>query len=451
MDSKRVVIVGCSGTGALAAIMLKKLDPDYRVTIVREPNEEGLLTRCACPYICCGEVLVNPSYKDDNIFTSRGIELVNAKAEAVDRQKKSVITADGQMFPYGKLVLATGAQPVRPPIKGVDLPGVFTLRTSGDAYSILNWMNRNRVDDAALIGGGAIGIEIAYLTAKKGIRLALIEMLDHVLQKALDPDMSKQVEDYMAGKGIAMYLGHQVVEIEGKDKSEKVKLASGTEINADMVIISAGAKPRTELAMGASLEIGELGLKVNKYLQTSDPDIYAAGDVIEYPSFITGKSILGQLRPNAVIGGRIIARNILGHQVEYPPFVNGFATKFFEKSIAGTGITETEAESEGIPVHSILQTADSQHSMMINRKQYVVKLIFRKDNGKIIGGQIVSDSDQPIKNIDAITVAIRSNWTASQLATLRCAGQPELSPDPGREPIALAAVEAEMALAKLRN
>ena len=188
--------------------------------------------------------------------------------------------------------------------------------------------------------------------------------------------------------------------------------------------------------------MGKLGLKVNSYLQTSNPDIYSAGDLIEYPSHITGKPILGQLRPNAVIGGRIIAKNILGNKIEYPLLINSFATKFFDKSIAGTGITEESAKAAGINVVCSLQSATNMHSMMKEKKNYTVKLIFNKENKKIIGGQIVSDTKEPIKSIDVITVAIRSGWTAMDLATLRCAGQPELSPDPGREPIALAADEA---------
>lgn len=189
--------------------------------------------------------------------------------------------------------------------------------------------------------------------------------------------------------------------------------------------------------------MGKLGLKVNSYLQTSDPDIYSAGDLIEYPSYITGKPIRGQLRPNAVIGGRVIAKNILGYNIEYPPLINSFATKFFEKSIAGTGITESEAGNNGINVVSAVQSSSSQHSMMRGRKPYVIKLIFNKKDKRIIGGQIVSDSECPVKHIDTIAVAIRAGWNSLDLSTLRCAGQPELSPDPGMEPIALAAESIE--------
>ncbi|MCK4852523.1 MAG: FAD-dependent oxidoreductase, partial [Candidatus Omnitrophica bacterium] len=138
---KKVVAIGCSGCGALAALSVKKLDPSLDVTIIRESEEKGLLTRCATPYICCGNVMVDSSYKDDSVFTEKGIKLVNVRAVGIDRGAKVVTTADGSTYSYDKLILATGAKPVIPPVSGVNLPGVFTLRTSGDAVDILNWIN----------------------------------------------------------------------------------------------------------------------------------------------------------------------------------------------------------------------------------------------------------------------------------------------------------------------
>ncbi len=440
---EKVVVIGCSGAGALAARMLKSLEPSVDVTIIREEEEQGLLTRCATPYICFGHVLTDPSYKDDSIFTKAGINLVNVRAVSIDRERKTVTTADGKDYSYDRLVLATGAKSIIPPISGTDLSGVFTLRTSGSAVNILHWLNTHRVRSAVLIGGGAISIEIAYLAAQHGIKITLVEMLKHKLPNALDTDMSEGVESYMKEQGIDLRLSEQVKTINGNSKVEGCLLASGEKISADMVIICAGAEPRSELAQKAGLEIGKLGLKVNSYLQTSDPDIYSAGDIIEYPSYITGKPIRGQLRPNAVIGGRVVAKNILGYGLEFPLLINSFATKFFDKSIAGTGITESEAVNEGIDVISAVQSSASKHSMMRGRKPYTVKLIFGKKDKKIIGGQIVSDSECPVKHIDTIAVTIRAGWTALELTTLRCAGQPELSPDPGMEPIALAAETIE--------
>jgi pyruvate/2-oxoglutarate dehydrogenase complex dihydrolipoamide dehydrogenase (E3) component len=209
-----------------------------------------------------------------------------------------------------------------------------------------------------------------------------------------------------------------------------------------MVIVSGGVRPNTDLAKNAGLEIGEFGLKVDEYLQTSDPNIYAAGDLIEYKNFVTGKPSAGRLRPNAVIGGRLVAKNILGYKLKYPAFINSFATKFFDKSIAGAGITESHAAENGIETITAQQSSISKHSMMKGRKPYTVKLIFDKESKKVIGGQIISDDPSPVKHIDVIALAIRNEMTALDLTTIRCAGQPELSPDPGIEPISLAAESA---------
>ncbi len=440
--SQRVIVIGCSGTGALAAMSLKKMQPDLDVTIMREPDEEGLLTRCATPYICCGNVMVDPSYKDDTMFTDQNIRLISSKAERLDSGRKEVTTADGHTYSYDVLVLATGAKPVMPPIPGIEIPGVFALRKSGDAIDILNWLNKKRVRTAVMLGAGPIGVEIAYLAARQGIRVCVVEMMEHILPKALDPDMSTGVEAYMESHKVELRLKQRLDGITGDGGVKGVLLSSGEQIEAQMVLISVGVKPNAELAVQAGLKMGKLGLEVNKYLQTSDPDIYAGGDLIEYPHWVTGRQALGQLRPNAVIAGRIIARNILGGETAYPGLINSFATKFFDKSIAGTGFTEQQAVSEGIGTVSARQSSDSMHSMMRGRRPYTVKLVFDKATSKVIGGQIVSDSDAPIKHIDVITTAMRGNLTALDMATLRCAGQPELSPDPGREPIAIAALQA---------
>jgi len=439
---KRIVVIGCSGCGALAARTLKKLNPSLHVTIIREQKEIGLLTRCATPYICCGNVMVESSYKDDDIFIKQGIQLVNVKAVGIDRKEKKVTTADGKTYPYDKLVLATGAKPITLPVSGVTLPGAFSLRTSDDAINILHWMNSKRVKNVVLIGAGAIGIEVAYLTSRHGVKVILVEMFEHVMQGILDTDMSEEVEAYIREQGVDLRLNQKVKAIKGEKEVEKIVLSSNEEINAEMVIISAGTGPNSELAEKAGLEMGELGLKVDNYLRTSDPDIYAGGDLIQYQSYITGKPILGQLRPNAVIGGRIIAKNILGYEVKFPPLLNSFATKFFDKSIAGTGITEAEAKRENIDAISVTQSSASKHSMMREKKPYTVKLVFNKKSEKIIGGQIVSDDELPVKHIDMIALAIRCGLSASDMTTLRCAGQPELSSDPGVEPISLAAEKA---------
>ena len=434
---KKVVVIGTSGAGALAAKMAKKLDPSVDVTVIRKKDEKGLLTRCAIPYIASGDVMVDACFKDDEEFYEQGIKLVTMEAVKVNREEKEVVTADGTTYPYDKLILATGASPIMFPIPGIELAGVFTLRKAGDAVKMSDWINTNRVRNLVVIGAGAIGLETSYLLARKGIKVTIVEMLEHIMQRALDVDMSEDVENYIVKRGIDLKLGKTIKAINGKDSVENVELSSGETIKAEMLILSGGVRPNIELGEKAGLAVGRLGLKVNEYLQTSDPDIFAPGDIKEYHSFVTGKPTLGQLRPNAVIAGRVAAKNALGYQVKFPGLINCFATKFFNKSIAGAGLTESEAKANEIETVCVKQASVSKHMVMRDKKPYVMKLVFDQKTEKIIGGQIISDSEAPIRHIDVIGLAIRCGLTASDLTTLRCAGQPELSDDPGLEPIAL--------------
>jgi len=313
------------------------------------------------------------------------------------------------------------------------------VRTSRDAINIYEWLQKRKIKNAVVLGAGAIGIEMSTLISSKGVKVTVVEMLSHVLPLSFDPDMSQGIEKYLTEKGIDLRLKQTVTGIRGESEVAAVELSSGENIDAGMVILAGGIRPRQELAKACGLETGDLGVKVNKYLQTSDPDIYAGGDLIQYESFVTGKPILGQLRPNAVIGGRIIAKNVLGYKVEFPRLLNSFGTKLFDLSVASVGITESAAQEEGIEARVARKDARSKHVMVEGGKPYTIKLIFDENTKKIIGGQIVSHSEVSVRYIDVVALAIRCGLTALELTTFRCAGHPELSPEPSAEPIALAA------------
>lgn len=426
--------------GGPAAMMTKRMDPTVDVTLIRE--EENFLTRCAVPYISVGQATVEASVKDDGMFLSAGVKLVKVPATSINRKEKTVTTADGAGYPYDKLILATGGKAIVPPIPGVNLQGVFTVRWSSDAVAIREWMKEKRVRDAVVYGGGAVGLEMASLIAQKGVKVTMVVRSYMGRTVGLDPDMSSELENHFVEKGVVIRSREVLTKMVGAKEVEAVELSSGGKIDAGMVILALGVHPRTELADAAGLEMGEYGLAVNEYLQTSDPDIYAGGDLVEYECEITRKPILGQIRPNAVIGGRVAAKNALGYEIKFPRLLNSFAAKLFDKSIASVGLTEAIAKEEGMDVFVTKKSAKSKHVMMAGGKPYTIKLIFDQESKRVIGAQIVADDERSVRYIDVIALAIRNGWKALDLTTLRCAGQPELSPEPSAEPIAVAAEDA---------
>ena len=433
----KLVIVGCAGFGGPGAMMAKKVDPSLDVTLIRE--EENFLTRCATPYISVERATVEASVKDDGMFNAVGTKLVNVKATSINRKEKTVTTADGEVYPYDKLLLATGGSAIVPPIPGVDLEGIFTLRTSRDAVNIRDWVNEKKAKNAVVYGAGATGLEMASVLTEKGLKVTMVVRSYLGRTVGLDTDMSSELQKHYEDKGVVIRSREVIEKIEGEKEVKAVVLSSGDKIETDMIILSVGVRPNIKLAEDAGLGIGEYGLEVNEYLQTSDPDIYAGGDLVEYEHMITKKSILGQIRPNAVIGGRIAAKNALGYKIKFPKLLNSFAAKLFDMSVASVGVTEAIAKVEGFDIFVAKQTAKSKHVMMEGGKPYTVKLIFDRDTKRVIGAQIIADDERSVRYIDVITLAIRNGWTALDLTTLRCAGQPELSPEPSAEPIAIAA------------
>lgn len=439
-NAKRIVVIGCSGHGAHAAIMARKLDPSVDVTVIRE--EEHLLTRCAIPYVAAGEITMESCYKSDDMFENAGIKLIDSKATRIDSSNKTVYTDDGNSYPYDKLVLATGGIPIKPNITGSDIPGVFTIRTGSDVLAIQDWMKSSNVENAVVIGASAVGLEMATAISRTGVKVTTVEMMTNVLPIAIDTDMSDEVEKHIADKGIMLRMGQTAAEIKGDGKVTGVELASGENIDTRMVILAIGVRPRWEIADAAGLKKGKFGLEVNQYLQTSDLNIYAGGDLIEYQNLITKKPTAGQLRPNAVMTGRLIAKNMLGYNTKFTGVLNTFATKLGDISLASSGLTERAAQQENIETIIAKVSSESKHSMMAGKEPYTVKLIFDKKTQKILGGQIVGYSECAVKHIDAIAVAIKCGVEVNDLATIACASQPELSADPGTEPIALAAEDA---------
>lgn len=397
--------------------------------------------------LATGESIVNP----DKMLEDNGINVIIEKAESVDREKKEVKLSDGRTLSYDKLVLGVGSRPFVPPIEGADLEGVFSMRSLKDAENIKAYLENKSPRKLVFIGAGFISMELAaFLKEQKGDEydISIVELLGHPLPLMLDAEFGDRVRQYMQEKKIDIRTGEKVTAILGEGRVRGVELSSGESVPADLVFLNAGARPELELAKDMGLELGRFGIKVNQYLETSDPDIIAAGDCIENHHFVTKRPAPIQLRGPAVIQGRLAAKRLAGYDIPFPGVLGNSAVRLFDKYFASTGLTEEAAQKENFDTVSATVDSRSKHNMIEGKKPWSLKLVFDKENGKLLGGQIVSDDVAPAKEIDAVNALILGEKTVRDLTTLMCAGNPDCSSEPSAEPITIAAEQALQKLGK---
>ena len=379
-----------------------------------------------------------------------GIKVIRDEVTKIDRQNKTVLTLANDSFSYDKLYLATGSSSFVPPIPGNDLKGVVTLRGLPDAEAIRELLAQQQSKNIVFIGAGFISMEIASLVAeqnKNRYNITVIELMDRPLPLMLDKDMASSVQEYLEEKGLTIRTGDKVDKIIGKDGAvTSIELSSGETVDADIVFMNVGVRPNTQLAQDIDLEMGQFGIKVNTFQETSDPDIMAGGDCVEKFNFITGKPTPGQLRGPAVVQGRLAAKRLAGFDIAFPGVLDAGGCKMFDMTITATGFTEENAAKEGIETITAVVDSRSKHGMIPGMKPWKLKLVFDKTSQKLIGGQIVSHAIAPAREIDAVTAFILGGKTIPELTTFTSACNPDISSEPSAEPITIA---AEQALQKL--
>ena len=389
--------------------------------------------------LATGESIVNP----DKMFSDNRIEMIVDRAENIDVANKKVRTAGGKEVPYDKLIMATGSRPIIPPIEGSELEGVFTMRSLVDAERIRDYLDKSGAVKLLFVGAGFISLEVAALlkaVESRGYDIDVIELLDYPLPLMLDNELGSTINEYLSGCGLKMRMGRKVEKILGSNgRVSGVQLASGERLDTDMVFMNVGARPDLQLAQNMGLEMGTFGIKVNQFLETSDPDVFAGGDCIDNFHFITKKTVPVQLRGPAVIQGRLIAKRLAGYEIPFPGLLGSCAVKLFDKYVAATGLTETQARQENFDPVCATVVSGSKHGMIPGMEPWTLKLVFDKNSQKLIGGQIISDSDSPVKEIDAVNALIFGGKTVPELTTLMCAGNPDCSSEPSKEPITIAA------------
>lgn len=424
----KIVIIGAVAAGTSAAAKARRNDEEAEIRLY-EMDSDISYAGCGLPYYIGTEVESRAELvpRDTAFFKKKyNVDIyVRHRVMEIDPAAKLLTVENmtsGQVFQdsYDKLVISTGARSVIPPIEGIASSNVFALRNVTSADKIRNYIIEHSPATALIIGSGFIGIELAENLSARGIRVSMVEMAEHVMA-SLDKDIAIHLEKHLREKGISLFLNDSVVKL-----GDKAVLRSGIAIDADLVIVSVGAKPNTELAAKAGIAIGSTGaIQVNKRMQTNFEDIYACGDCAESYSLITGKPIYRPLGSTANKTGRIVGEQLAGKNLEFRGILGTSIFRAFELTVAQTGLSEKEALQEG---YDIVTCHNMKYDKpeYLNGKEMMIKAIADKNTGKVLGTQIIGKAGVD-KRIDVFATAISFGAKAEDLFHLDLAYAPPFS------------------------
>ena len=443
----KIIIIGGVAGGATTAARIRRVDETAEI-ILLEKGKYISYANCGLPYYIGGVIEEREKLfvQTPEAFSTRFRVDVRTENEVIfiDRKKKTVTvrqsSEDTYEESYDKLLISTGASPVRPPLPGIDLPGIFTLRNVTDTDRIKEYINSHSPRKAVVVGAGFIGLEMAENLHAQGAKVSIVEMGNQVMAP-IDFSMASLVHQHLMDKGVNLYLEQAVASFEREGKGLKVTFKNGQSISADIVILSIGVRPETSLARAAELTIGPAGgIAVNDYLQTSDEAIYAIGDAIEYHHPITGKPWLNYLAGPANRQGRIVADNILGAKIPYEGSIGTSIAKVFDMTVASTGLPGKRLRLEGIDYMSSTIHPASHAGYYPDAMPMSIKITFDKQTGRLYGGQIVG-YDGVDKRIDELALVIKHQGTVYDLMKVEQAYAPPFSS--AKDPVAIAGYVAE--------
>lgn len=430
----KVVIIGGVAGGATAAARIRRLDEKAEI-VVFERSGYISYANCGLPYYI-GGTITDPNeltlQTPESFFSRFRIDVrVRHEVTALYPEKKTVLVKNletGEEFEenYDKLILSPGAKPVQPEVPGVGIEKVFTLRTVEDTLSIKNYINEHRPKSAVLAGGGFIGLELAENLRELGMDVTIVQRPKQ-LMNPFDADMASFIHAEMRRHGVKLALGREVQGFEERDGGVDVLLKDSAPLHADMAVLAIGVVPDTYLAKKAGLELGIKGsIVVNDRMETSVPDIYAAGDAVQVKHYVTGENTLLSLAGPANKQGRIIADNICGGDSRYQGSQGSSVIKIFNMTAAVTGINETNAKKSGIDADAVILSPMSHAGYYPGGKIMTMKVVFEKETYRLLGAQIIGYEGVD-KRIDVLAAAIHAGMNAVQLKDLDLAYAPPYS------------------------
>jgi len=440
--AKKIVVIGGSAAGPKTAARARRMDQNAEVTIVQEAPDFSMAS-CGYPYyvggffddrtelICTATGVVRNS---KFYLKAKGITaFASTRATSIDRAARKVTCLNlknDESFDleYDKLVIATGAKPIIPPIPGHELEGISTLQSMKDADYLRKIADDKDIQRAVVIGGGLIGVETCEALNLAGMKITLVEMLPQILM-FLDPELARVMENHIQAQGAHVITSNPVVQFLGENgKLTGVKLKNGTELPCDLAVVAVGVRPNIQLAQEAGVEIGETGgIAVNEYMQTSDENIYAAGDCVEVMHRITGKKLLAPFGDLANLEGRVAGRNVAcGNEARFPGSALTGVCKVFDYTAGSTGLSERAAKENGYDVTTVLHAGPGKPHFM-GGKLITMKMVADSKSGKILGLQAIGTGDAS-KRIAEAAIAIQGGMTVEDLTNADLPYAPPFSP-----------------------
>jgi NADPH-dependent 2,4-dienoyl-CoA reductase/sulfur reductase-like enzyme/rhodanese-related sulfurtransferase len=424
----KILIVGGVAAGPKVAAKIMRLNPAAEVTVL-EKGKFLSYAGCGLPYYVSGQVKEQKELMSTPVGVVRDVPffqkvknvkvLNETEALEIDRTRKRVRArqkgqAEDVWLDYDKLVLATGAKPIVPPLPNVQLGNIFTLHGVHDAEAIKELLAQHHARDVVMIGGGLIGVETTEALVQSGCRVTLVEMLPQTL-RMLDWELARLVEQHMESHGVKVMTNTQVTGFEGNERVSGVLTTKGR-LAADMVILAIGVRPNVDLARAAELAIGTTGgIKVDDTMRTSDPDIYAAGDCVETTDLVTGKPCFVPLGSTANKQGRVAAINICGGMDLFPGVLGSTVCKVFDFCVARTGLTEAAARQHGYDTTTVLVPDFDRAHYMPGARLIIMKLVVDTRTRKLLGAQAVG-SGAGDKRMDVAAMALTAGMTVDQLS-----------------------------------
>jgi len=440
MQETDVMVIGGSAAGIVAATTAKSFHPEKNVMLVRK--DAHVLVPCGIPYIFGTLENSAKNLVPDSVLSNAGIELKIDEVLALDTAQKTCSTADGSTIRFDKLILATGSNPVKPGwLEGADLDNVFTIPKNkaylDDLKSRLAACQR-----IAVVGGGFIGVELADELKKTGKEVLLIEMMPHILSAAFDAELAEKAEEVVASRGIEVKTGSGIKQIRGEQKVSEVVLNNSETLPADAVILSVGYKPNVTLAADSGLPINDMGfIKVNEYMRTENPDIFAVGDCAEKYSFVTRTLKGTMLASTSCAEARIAAMNLyqLSTVRSFGGTIAIYCTAIGETALGAAGVTENLARERRFDVVTgAFEGVDRHPGSLPDTRPQTVKLIASRDSGTVLGGEVIGGkSTGELTNL--IGFIIQNQMTVDAVLTAQIGTHPLLTAPPTAYPLIKAA------------